>query len=220
MRLGVFGGTFNPIHYGHLRAAEEAREKVALEKVIFVPSASPPLKSGDLADVEHRFLMTAMAVQHNEYFEISDIECRKPEKSYTVTTARVLRQEYPDAEIFFILGVDAFMEIPQWREPDELMRLIDFIIIGRPTMRFASLARSPYLDVDPGELEGLDRGTGEALTATLEGGRKAVLLGIPLLDISSTAIRVLIGEGRSIKYLLPEKVESFIMSNRLYMYKQ
>jgi nicotinate-nucleotide adenylyltransferase len=216
MRLGVFGGTFNPIHFGHLRAAEEARQRVGLERVLFVPSATPPLKSEDLADIGYRYRMTAMAVAANRFFGISDMECKRGERSYTVETARALSGEYPGAEIYFILGVDAFMEIPMWREPEDLIRLIDFIIIGRPTMRFSALSDSPFVDVPPEELEGLDRGTSEMLTTKLMGGKSAVLLAIPLLDISSTAIREHIREGRSIKYLLPEKVESFIMTHGLY----
>lgn len=218
MRLGVFGGTFNPIHFGHLRAAEEARQRVGLERVVFVPAASPPLKSGDvdLADVGHRLRMTAIAVATNIFFEVSDIECRRPEKSYTVETARALRREYPGAEIFFILGIDAFMELPLWREPDELVRLIDFIIIGRPAVRFADLRESPYIEAAPEDLSALDRGETDMLTAPLGGGRSAVLLGTPLLEISSTDIRARVREGRSIKYLLPGRVESFIMTHGLY----
>ena len=87
MRLGVFGGTFNPIHFGHLRAAEEARQSVGLDRVIFVPAAVPPLKSGDLADIKHRYSMTAMAAASNRHFRVSDIECRRTERSYTVETA-------------------------------------------------------------------------------------------------------------------------------------
>jgi nicotinate-nucleotide adenylyltransferase len=216
MRLGVFGGTFNPIHFGHLRAAEEARQSVGLDKVLFVPSASPPLKSDALADIEQRYIMTAAAVASNRHFRISDVELRRAERSYTVETARALSVEYPEAELFFILGVDAFMELPMWRDPDELINLIDFIIIGRPTMRFADLAGSPYIDVSGEKLDGLDRGANAMLTTELSGGRSAVLLGAPLLDISSTAIREHVREGRSIKYMLPERVESFIITHGLY----
>jgi nicotinate-nucleotide adenylyltransferase len=216
MRLGVFGGTFNPIHFGHLRAAEEARQRVGLDRVLFVPAASPPLKSENLADVAHRYRMTAIAVATNRFFEVSDIECGRPEKSYTVDTARELRREFAEAELFFILGVDAFMELPLWREPEELVGLVDFIIISRPAMSFANLEGSPYMDVKREDLEALDRGRSEMHTTSLKGGRRGVLLGIPLLDISSTDIRANIREGRSIKYLLPAKVESFIMTHGLY----
>jgi nicotinate-nucleotide adenylyltransferase len=216
MRLGVFGGTFNPIHFGHLRAAEEARQRVGLDSVLFIPSATPPLKSGDLAPIEHRIRMTAMAVSTNRCFGISDMECARAERSYTVDTARALRSEHPDAELFFMLGVDAFMELPMWREPEELIKLLEIIIIGRPTMRFADLLNSPFINVSQDELEGLDRGTTEMLDTELAGGRGAVLLGSPLLDISSTDIRERVREGRSIKYMLPERVESFIITHELY----
>lgn len=216
MRLGVFGGTFNPVHFGHLRAAEEARQRVGLDRVVFIPASSPPFKSADLAAADHRFRMTAMAVSTNRFFDVSDIECRRPEKSYTVDTARALRKELADAELFFILGADAFMELPMWRGPDELVGLVDFIIIRRPTVSFADLKESPYIDLRKEDLTLLDRGEIEILTTNLKGGRRAVLLGTPHLDISSTDIRAHIREGRSIKYLLPAKVESFIMIHGLY----
>ncbi|MEJ2313297.1 MAG: nicotinate-nucleotide adenylyltransferase [Nitrospirota bacterium] len=216
MRLGFFGGTFNPIHFGHLRAAEEARERVGLDKVVFIPAKSPPLKAEDVASAEHRLRMTSIAVAPNFFFEVSDMECRRPEKSYTVETARELRDEYPGSDLFFIVGADAFLEIPLWREPDELVRLIDFVVIGRPTARFAELAESPYVEAGGDELSSLDSGERETLEVGLRGGRLAVLLGAPFLDISSTGIRRNIREGRSIKYLLPGRVESFIMTNGLY----
>jgi nicotinate-nucleotide adenylyltransferase len=160
--------------------------------------------------------MTSMAVATNRHFVASEVECRRAERSYTVETARVLRDQHPDAELYFILGVDAFMELPMWREPEDLLKLLDFIIIGRPTMRFADLSSSPYINVSQDDLDGLDLGKVEVLTTTLAGGRSAVLLGSPLLDISSTAIRENIREGRSIKYMLPERVESFIITHGLY----
>ncbi|MGD8351440.1 MAG: nicotinate-nucleotide adenylyltransferase [Nitrospirota bacterium] len=216
MRLGFFGGTFNPIHFGHLRAAEEARDRVGLDKVVFIPAKSPPLKSEDVAHTEHRLRMTSIAVAPNLSFEVSDIECRRPEKSYTVETARELRGRHPGSELYFIVGADAFMELPLWREPDELVRLIDFIVIGRPTTLFAELAGSPYVEPGREELSSLDRGERETLQLSLRGGRRAVLLGAPFLDISSTGIRRSVREGKSIKYLLPGRVESFIMTNGLY----
>lgn len=216
MRLGFFGGTFNPIHFGHLRAAEEAGERVGLDKVVFIPAKSPPLKSEDVASAEHRLRMTSIAVATNLSFEVSDIECRRAEKSYTVETARELRSRYPDSELYFILGADAFMELPMWREPDELVRLIDFIVISRRKTRFAELAGSPYLEPDRDELSSLDRGEKEILEVKLKGGRRTVLLAAPFLDISSTEIRRNVRGGKSIKYLLPGRVESFIMTHRLY----
>ena len=216
MRLGVFGGTFNPIHFGHLRAAEEVRQRLNLQEVRFVPSASPPLKSEDLAGIEHRFLMTSMAIATNEHFKISDVECRKPGKSFTIDTARTLKKTWPDAEIFFVLGVDAFLDLPRWKEPEALTELMNFAVIARPPHGFSELAGSPFVQVPARELQGLDRGESEAITLGLPGGRSALLLGTAMFDISSSAIRQRIRAGQSIKYLLPERVESFIMSNGLY----
>ncbi len=216
MRFGVFGGTFNPIHFGHLRAAEEVRQALELQSVMFVPSASPPLKSEELADIEFRFLMAAMAVATNEHFSISDMECRRPQRSYTVETARALRAEHPDAAIYFILGIDSFLELQHWREPEALTGLLEFAIIARPPMRFADLLDSGFIEADAGDLQGLDRGEFRMRTARLRGGRDAALVAVTALDISSTGIRRRVREGSSIKYLLPERVESFIMSNKLY----
>ena len=117
MRIGVFGGTFNPIHYGHLRAAEEVREMLAFDKVLFVPSGTPPLKTEDLTDAQKRFEMARLAVAGNGAFEVLDIECKKPKKSYTVETLEVLLTLYEDAELYFMLGIDAFLDIPNWWMP-------------------------------------------------------------------------------------------------------
>lgn len=213
MRLGVFGGTFNPVHYGHLRAAEEVREKVGIDRVLFVPAGNPPLKSSELVDIKYRYSMVQLAVSHNKFFDVSDIECRGPERSYSVDTVQRLRDMYPEAEHFFILGIDAFMDLPHWREPEKLTSLVDFVIINRPPHTFTDIIASPYIEGDAfGEpvQDGLYR-------ATLKSGRTALFLDITPLAISATGIRNLVREGKSIKYLLPENVESFIMSNGLYV---
>lgn len=216
MRLGFLGGTFNPVHYGHLRAAEEARERLKLERVLFVPAGNPPLKSSELADADKRYAMVELALAGNGWFEPSDIELRSTEKSYTVDTMKRLGQRYAGAEFYFILGIDAFVELPDWREPDRLVKATDFILLNRPPHAFAALAASPYLDVSEEALGALDSGRETLSTVTLRGGRTAFLLRAAPLDISSTTIRSLVRNGRSIKYLLPESVESFIMSDGLY----
>jgi nicotinate-nucleotide adenylyltransferase len=216
MRLGVLGGTFNPIHYGHLRAAEEARERLGLERVLFVPAGNPPLKSSELADAGKRYAMTELAVAGNGWFELSDIELKSTEKSYTVDTMKRLGERYPGAEFYFILGIDAFMEMSEWREPDRLVGATDFVLLNRPPHAFAALAASPYLDVSEEALGALDSGRETMRAVTLRGGRTAFLLRAAPLDISSTTIRSLVRNGRSIKYLLPESVESFIITDGLY----
>lgn len=212
MRIGLLGGTFNPIHFGHLRAAEEVRERLSLDKVLFIPAGIPPLKYSDLAEAELRLSMTELAVSSNEFFEVSDIECRSPETSYSVNTVSRLKETYRGSDLYFILGVDAFMDLPNWREPERLAGLVDFVVVNRPPYAFTDVVTSPYAELEdlgePGEA-GLYR-------IPLRGGRTAVLACITALDISATEIRALVREGRSVKYMLPENVESFIILHGLY----
>ncbi len=211
MKIGVFGGTFNPIHYGHLRAAEETREILGLDKVFFIPSGNPPLKSEDLADALKRYKMVRLAVVRNRFFDVLDIECVKSEKSFTVETLEVLLRQYHDAELYFMLGIDAFLDIPNWWRPEQLVSMVNFAVVSRPGREFDEMLSSPFA-----KTKDLAESGGESLTLELLTGRKAELVKITPLDISSSDIRRRIRAGRSIKYLLPEEVESFIISNKLY----
>lgn len=213
-RIGIFGGTFNPVHYGHLRAAEEVREKIGLGKILFVPSWNPPLKESGLASAEQRYEMARLAIAANPLFDISDIECRKPGRSYTVDTLLHLREVYPMEKSCLILGIDAFMDIPAWYQPERLMELTDFVIISRPGYNFSSL--SANTTTAAGTLSDLDACRLDTYKAQLRTGRKAFLVNVMPLNISATVIRRRVKEGRSIKYLLPEAVESYIISNKLY----
>lgn len=221
-RIGILGGAFNPIHLGHLRVAEEVREKVNLEKIIFIPSGLPPLKYSEIEDSTHRYSMTAMAISSNPYFEVSDIECKTKERTiadcytYSIDTIRKLNTLYPDDELFFILGIDAFIDLPRWKNPDELINIIDFIVISRPQYLFEDAISSPYLDVDMEGLLRLDRGEAELYTTVTKNGRTITFVSITHMAISGSEIRRLLREGKSVKYLLPENVESYIISNRLY----
>lgn len=216
MRIGIFGGTFNPIHYGHLRAAEEVREKLDLGKIIFIPSKTPPLKTRKLLNPEHRYKMVELALSNNRFFEISDIEYRRAGKSYSIDTIEELRGIYPDATLYFILGIDAFLEIPQWWQPERLVSLIDFVVISRPFFEFVSLLSSPFIYTGKHKLERLDKGKIESCVLKLRSKREVIALRMSHIDISATEIRRLVWEGKSIKYLLPESVESYIIANRLY----
>lgn len=216
MKIGIFGGTFNPIHYGHLRAAEEAREKVDLDRIIFMPAGNPPLKTEDIADAVHRYEMVKLALAGNESFEISDIEYKSKEKSYTVNTLQELKKAHPKAEFFFILGIDAFLDLPNWRQPEILIALVNFIIISRPNFKFMDMKRSPYLRVKKTALKDLDNAVIETYVSNLRDGRDAVLLKLTDIGISSSEIRRLIRLERSIKYLLPPEVQSYIITNEFY----
>lgn len=214
MRIGIFGGTFNPIHYGHLRAAEEVKEAQRLKKIIFIPSGIPPLKSSELISPAHRYAMTSIAVSGNPDFKVSDIECKRDRVSYSLDTVKKLKQIYSRDKLFFILGVEAFVDLPRWRGTDELISLADFIVISRPPYSLDDALQSPYLK---DKKKGIKMNKGQGLArAGLKCGRSVVFVTVTSIAISSTMIRDRLREGRTIKYLLPEKVESYIISNRLY----
>jgi nicotinate-nucleotide adenylyltransferase len=210
MKLGIFGGTFNPPHFGHLRTAEEVRDAACLDMVIFMPSGNPPMKTSGLAEAAHRYEMVRRAVLNNKGFTVSDMEVRQSEISYTVTTLLSLREQYPEDELFFILGMDAFLDMPNWRQPERLVELSDFIVVTRPGVQPEEMAMSPFVaphsrsaQADPDKY-------------TLVSGRRAALVRVTPLDISSTAVRTMVGQGKSIRYLLPEAVEEYIHEHRLY----
>jgi nicotinate-nucleotide adenylyltransferase len=215
-KIGVFGGTFNPIHYGHLRAAEEVREMLGFERVLFVPSGNPPLKTGHLADALKRYEMVRLATAGNRSFDVLDIESVKPAKSYTVETLEVLVNRYSGSELYFMLGMDAFLDIPGWRMPEKLVSMVNFAVISRPGRKFEDLLSSPHLDVERGDLKVLDDSDGEFKIFRLKSLKEAALVKITPIDISSSDIRRRMRAGQSVKYLLPESVESFIISNKLY----
>ncbi len=240
MRLGIFGGTFNPVHLGHLRTAEEVGYKLDLDKVIFIPSGNPPLKALDLPDAQHRYEMTKLATESNVNFTVSDIELRQAGKSYTVNTLQRLHGIYPQDELLFILGTDAFLDIPHWWQPDRLISMADFVIVARPEFSPEDLAKSPYVEHESRRSHpfikpvpcsdgrsgnaAAPEGSG-AVSATcdcstvrfrLRGGRSAVFVRVTPLDISSTDIRMLVRENKSIRYLLPETVEKYIHAHSLY----
>ena len=219
MKVGIFGGTFNPIHYGHLRAAEEVREKLGFDKILFIPSGSPPLKIKELADAKHRYKMTRLAIVTNRLFELSDIECRLSGKSYTVKTVEELKKNNPEIEFSFILGIDAFLDVTNWWHPERLITLANFVIISRPDFRFIDLQISPYIKINRRILKRLDNAEIETYTIKLKSSRNATFLRLTPIGISSTGIRRLLKEGKSIKYLLPAEVESYIIANKLYCNK-
>ncbi len=192
MRIGILGGTFNPIHYGHLLVAAEVREKFDLERVIFVPSASPPHKNHpDIAPPRDRYQMTVLATQSNRFFSVSDLELQRSGKSYSVETVKELLNIYgKDTKLYFITGTDAILEIFTWKDRKELLKLCQFVVATRPGFH------------------------AEKIDKTIV--RQIHLIEIPNLDISSTDIRRRIKERRSIKYLLPEKVEEYIHEHGLY----
>lgn len=232
MRLGVFGGTFNPIHHGHLRAAEEVRELMNLDRVIFMPSGTPPLKHEDVIGPSHRYAMTELATEGNDAFAVSDLELQRPEKSFTVSTLETFREQHPDGDTFFIVGLDAFLDLPNWWMPERLTGLADFIVVTRPGFRLGDMYHSPYIDQTPaptgegvpeeaagpaqGGLPG-QAGPGLLRDLRFRSGKKVHPVAVTPLDISSTAIRALLQEGKSVRYLLPDRVIRYISVHSLYV---
>jgi nicotinate-nucleotide adenylyltransferase len=194
-RIGVMGGTFNPIHIGHLVTAEEALRQRSLEQVVFVPAGRPWQKEGvDVAPAEHRYLMTVIATATNPRFRVSRMELDRAGPTYTVDTLRELRRELGDVDLFFITGADAILEILSWKEPAEALALASFIAATRPGYDLDRLVK----ELPPG-LE--DR---------------VHMMEIPALAISSTDIRLRVRERRPIRYLVPEGVARYIEKTGLY----
>ena len=193
MRIGIMGGTFNPIHYGHLVSASEVCNKFKLDKAIFIPSALNPLKtSSNLADARHRLKMIKLAIAGNPLFEVSDIEIKRGGASYTIDTIKAFAKKYgKDVNLYFIIGADAFLEINSWASPDALLKMCKFIVMTRP---------------------GYD-----AKKAKQVFSKHTEIMEITHLEISSSAIRKRIKSSSPIKYLLPEKVENYIHKHRLYI---
>ncbi len=192
-RLGVMGGTFDPIHTGHLVAAEEARHALHLDRVLFVPAGDPWQKAGSsVSPGEHRFAMVDEAIADNDAFESSRIDLDRGGPTYTVDTLKtVLDQAGSDAELFFITGADAILEILTWKDPHEALELATFVAVTRPGH-------------DLGRLHSL--GVAD----------RVVVLEIPALAISSTDIRRRAAEGRPIRYLVPGAVAAYITKRGLY----
>ena len=192
--LGVLGGTFDPIHLGHLIIAERVREALQLSRVLFVPSARPPHKLGDpVTDAHHRLRMTDLAVAPNAHFAASRMELDRQGPSFTIETIRQLRAQGHDS-IAFIMGADSLLDLPKWRQPDDILRECQVVAVARPGFDAAHVA--------------------SALGPTR--AAKVKLVEVPLIGISSTDIRERVATGRSIRYLVPEPVEEYIRGHSLY----
>ncbi len=209
-KIGILGGTFNPIHVGHLRAAEEVCEALSLEKILFIPSGIPPHREEDLAPFDHRYQMVKLATEGNPHFAVLDIEGRRPGMSYTVDTLKELNRLYPLAKLYFILGLDAFLEIETWRSYKKLFSLAHFVIISRPGFdetHIGDVLKKIFKDIK------YDK---EGMTFYIPGALDVLYRKITLLDISATLIRNLIKKGLSIRYLVPESVEQYIYEKGVY----
>ncbi|NLA27894.1 MAG: nicotinate-nucleotide adenylyltransferase [Firmicutes bacterium] len=199
VNIGLMGGTFDPVHIGHLVSAEEARQQFSLDYVVFIPAGLPPHKEKEqVSPAEHRYLMTTLAVMSNPSFVVSRVEVDKDEPTYTIDTLSHFTDSCaPGTNFFFITGADAIMEILTWKDYFKLIRLCTFIAVSRPEF----------------PLERLGETTAKL---SLELRTKIHLLEIPALAISSTFIRKRVALGKTIKYLTPEPVEQYIKKHGLY----
>lgn len=187
-RIGIMGGTFDPIHHGHLVAASEVQMSLDLDEVIFVPTGRPAEKS-DVSPSEHRYLMTVIATASNPRFEVSRVDIDRPGPTFTIDTLRDMREKYPDAELFFITGADAITQVLSWRDAPVLWELAHFVAVTRPGH--------------------------ELSVAGIPGGVVSVLE-VPALAISSTDCRKRVKEARPPWYLVPDGVVQYIGKHGLY----
>ena len=209
MNLGVFGGTFNPIHVAHLRVAEQVREALWLERVLWIPSADPPHKRGSIAPAVHRLEMVRIATASNPSFEVLDLELRREGPSYTVDTLTELAHRNPAARLWFLIGTDALEELHTWYRPEALLELASFAVLNRP-----GTGTKP-----------LERRLAEPLAAALKrgptglehpSGQEVREVPVSELAVSASDLRRRIARGSTVRYLVPDAVIDYIEKHRLY----
>jgi nicotinate-nucleotide adenylyltransferase len=196
-RLGLIGGTFDPPHYGHLVAAQEAAWQLELDRVLWVPAAQNPLKQADvMSSADDRCEMVSRAIEGNPLFELSRLDIDRPGPSYTADLLRSLHDDRSGQELFFLVGADILPELHRWREPYEVLRLARLVVVNRPD--------APVPDI-------------RQLDETLPGARERVdLVFIPGVSVSARYLRARVAAGQPIKYLTPESVEAYIAARGLY----
>lgn len=200
-KIGVLGGTFDPIHLGHLIVAEDIRHKLGLREVLFVPAGRPWLKLKEekpISAAEHRLAMVRLAVASNPYFKVSTLEIDRPGLSYSIDTVLELKAKLgAGAEIYFIVGPDALAELPRWKDPGRLVEICQVVGIGRPGHAQTDL---------------------HILESSIPGvSQRIMLMDVPQIDIGATEIRRRVAQRLSIRYLVPEAVEKYIVHHKLYL---
>jgi nicotinate-nucleotide adenylyltransferase len=195
MRLGLFGGTFDPIHLGHLILAEQCREACTLDRVWFVVAGAPPHKLGDRTAVTHRLEMVRIAIAGHASFAVSEIETNRPGPHYSVETLDAVRRDRPGDDLFFLIGADSLADLPGWREPARIAQLASIVVVNRPGLE----------EVDPARLPDFGPDAHRLMSVT-----------IPPIGIASTDLRRRLAEGRSIRYMVPRGVGAYIDAQKLY----
>jgi nicotinate-nucleotide adenylyltransferase len=191
MKLGVFGGTFDPVHHGHLIVAEYVRERIGLDRVLFIPTLiSPHITDAPVTSPAHRLAMLREGIKSNPYFQVSAMEIERGGVSYTVDTLRLMGEENATDEFFLLIGADNLMEFRSWKEPDEIVKRAKLVVMNRPG--FAGAAADPSLPKD------------------------IIQCPVPSIDISATEIRGRVQNGLTISYLVPPSVSRYIGRHRLY----
>lgn len=221
MRLGLFGGTFDPIHIGHLRAALEVKQGFDLDQIFIIPSAMPPHKKGhQVADAADRLKMVELGLSGYTGFSVSDVELQRSGPSYSIDTINHFKTTSgEDSQIFFISGLDAFLEIDTWKSYKELLRQIAFIVIARPIFNCNDVSsRWKRLEEFIKDKISADYEFSEPSACFIHSGARPIYtFDVTSLDISSTRIRELVKTGQPITYLVPESVENYVKSRGLYL---
>ena len=207
--MGIFGGTFDPIHYGHLRTAFELQQALRLQEIRFLPAGNPPHRQQPLADAQLRLRMVRAATDGHRGFVVDDREVRKSGPSYSVETLAELRKEFPDRSLCLIVGMDAFLSLPKWHQWQELLQLSHLVVAHRPGWR--APASGPL-----GEML-VDHGTGRIADLHDAASGKIFIHAVTQLEISSTELRLLIASQRDPRFLMPDSVRKIIMDTGCYL---
>ena len=214
MKLGLYGGAFNPIHRCHLVVAETVREQLALDRVLFIPTGDAPHKpSAELMPAGDRLEMVRLATAGTPYFQVTDVETKRAQKAYSIDTIRALRQQFPsDTAFTFIIGLDAFLDIPNWKDPEAVLSACDFAVVSRPGSSFQSLQGLPFFargDIE--RLKQLDHGSPGTARFDLKSGRILWAVSIPPCHVSAKDIRRRLRAHEDLGNTLPEAVQSYIV---------
>ncbi|CAI4030941.1 putative nicotinate-nucleotide adenylyltransferase [Nitrospira tepida] len=218
-KIGLLGGTFNPIHRCHLTLAHDVRQRLNLDQILFIPTGDPPHKHAvDLAPAEDRLAMVTLALEGEPGLAVSDLEIRRPGISYSIDTVTLLQQEWgASAELYFLVGLDAFLDLSTWRRAGDLLSSCHFVVVSRAGASFTELSRVELLPpLDNVALRDLESSRTDSLVFELPAARRLFLLAIPPCLVSATLIRERIRLGAGLDGLLPAQVESYILRKGLY----